>query len=116
MTVPTIGGIPAEAKRALEQQNRPAQTNPSTPAKESSARASDSIATRASGPAIDTEAAIIQTQAQNREAARATLRDEDFALLETQASPAERIAANPKAATAAQTSKLPVDLVQLAAE
>ncbi len=115
MTVSTISGLPGDVRRALDAQAKPA--TPKDTAKQSASLPTDSVVSSSSNaPALDVDAAIIQTQAQNREAAAAYLDDMDFEVLSTQASAPEQVAAKPKEATAAQTNKLPVDLVKLASE
>lgn len=115
MTVSTISGLPGDVRRALDQQAKPSTKDV---AKQSASLPTDSIAASGSSraPALDVDAAIIQTQAQNREAAAAYLSDADLDVIETQATPQQQVAAQPEAATAAQTNKLPVDLVKLASE
>ena len=66
---------------------------------------------------LDLNAAIVQSGAQNKEAAKATLSDEDFEQIETpDESPQAQVQAQAKASLAAQTSKLPPNILQLLAE
>ncbi len=114
MTVSTITGIPADVKRALENNNRSSNTTNSIEKAPSQASLpKDIINTADLAPALDVPAAIAQTQVQNREAARSTLSDADFEVLDQQASAQQQVAAQPARSVAAQATKLPADLLQL---
>ena len=114
MTVSTITGIPADVKRTLEQQNRTSTQVNLEQAKAASTLPTDRIETLPStAPIFDFQEAIVQTEVQNREAAASTLNDADLAQIESQESAPERVAAQPAKSAAAQTSKLPADLLAL---
>lgn len=117
MTVSTITGIPADVKRALEQQSRTStQVNPEQ-ARAASTLPTDLIETLPStAPIFDFQEAIKQTEVQNRDAATSVLTDADLEAIEAQESAPERVAAQPVKSVAAQTAKLPVDLLKLISE
>lgn len=114
MTVSTITGIPADVKRALEQQNR----NPNFTIEKAPSQASlpQDIINTVESTVLDVPAAIVATQSQNAQAAKSVLNDEDFDRLETTGSASEKVAAKPQQSVAAQTNKLPVDLLKLVSE
>lgn len=116
MTVSTVSGIPGEVKRALEQNNR----NPNFTIEKAPSQASlpqDVLtASTYSAQAMDVPAAIEQTQVQNRDAAKSVLSEADFEQIESQAGATERVAAQPTQSVAAQTGKLPIDLLKLISE
>lgn len=116
MTVSTITGIPADVKRALEQQNR----NPNFTIEKAPSQASlpqDVLtASTYTVETLDVPAAIVATQTQNRDAAKSVLNDADIAQIEVQESASERVAAQPSKSVAAQTAKLPADLLKLISE
>lgn len=117
MTVSTITGIPADVKRTLEQQNRTSTQVNTEQARAASTLPTDRIETLPStAPIFDFQEAIQQTQVQNREAAASVLTDADLDAIEAQESAAERVAAQPAKSVAAQTGKLPVDLLKLISE
>ena len=114
MTVTNITGIPADVKRTLDQQNR----NPSFTIDKAPSQASlpQDIINTSETPVLDVPAAIVATQAQNREAAKATLNDADLEQIESRETASERVAAQPVKSVAAQTGKLPADLLKLISE
>lgn len=117
MTVSTITGIPADVKRTLEQQNRTSTQVNTEQAKAASTLPQDRIETQPSAaPIFDFQEAIKQTEVQNRDAAASVLTDADLEAIESQASAPERVAAQPAKSVAAQTGKLPADLLKLISE
>ncbi len=117
MTVSTVSGIPADVKRALENNNRPSNSTNSIEKAPSQASLPKDIINTADIPvSLDVEAAIVQTQVQNQQAARSTLSDADFEVLDQQASAQQQVAAQPAKSVAAQAGKLPADLLALISE
>lgn len=114
MTVSTVSGIPADVKRALEQNNR----NPNFTIEKAPSQASlpKDIINTVDVPTLDVPAAIVATQSQNREASKAVLSDADFEQIESQPDASQRVASQPIQSVAAQTGKLPVDLLKLVSE
>ena len=116
MTVSTLNGVTAELRRSQENLNKPERLLPLQPSNASlpdDVVADSAIAPR--GPDLAT--AIAQTEAQNREAARATLNDADLdAIADAQPSAREQVASSPKTSIAAQTGRLPANVLDLLAE
>ena len=117
MTVSTITGLPADVKRALDNNNKPAnQTREETKTQGGASLPKDTISA-STPPALDLNSAIVATGAQNREAAQATLSDADFEQLERiEDSPQAQVQAQAKASVAAQTNKMPANILQVLAE
>lgn len=117
MTVSTITGLPADVKRALDNSNKPAsQKNDEVKSQGGAPLPKDTISASAAA-SLDLNEAIVATQAQNREAAKATLGDEDFEQVEQAGESAqEQVLAQSKAALNAQTNKLPPNILGLLAE
>lgn len=114
MTVSTITGIPADVKRTLEQQNRPSSTtNTIEKAPSQASLPKDIINTP---EVLSVAVATQRSEVQNQQAARSTLSDADFEVLDQQASAQQQVAAQPVKSIAAQTGKLPADLLQLISE
>lgn len=115
MTVSTVTGIPGDVKRALDQNNR----NPNITIEKAPSQASlpQDVLTPSSTPTqLDVPAAVVQTQVQNRDAAKSVLSDADFEQIESQGDASQRVASQPAQSVAAQTGKLPVDLLKLISE
>lgn len=117
MTVSTITGLPADVKRALDNNNKPAnQTREETKTQGGASLPKDTISASATA-SLDLNQAIVATQKQNREAAQATLSDTDFEQLErVEDSPQAQVQAQAKASVTAQTNKLPANILQVLVE
>ncbi len=107
MTVSTIGNVGADIARAQDKQNK--QDSVRVGAKNAATLPQDRVDTAAL-QLLDVETARKFTEAENLYAARSTLSDADFAATE---SPQERVYAQAKEAIAAQTNKLPGNVLQL---
>ena len=119
MTVSTIGNVAPELKRTLENQNRPETLKREAEPAPGSARLPSDVVSASSYQVeepVNLDEIMVQIQVQNREAARSTLSDDDLTALENQASPQERVLAQAKASVAAQTNKLPANLLDLLSE
>lgn len=122
MTVNQIGALAPELKRASDAQSR-AQNPTPAPAKTQGTASlptdtlSSNLSAIATGELINLQPVILQVEAQNRDAAASSLSDADLqVLIQAKVSPQEALQNQAKQSIAAQTNKLPNNLLALLGE
>lgn len=107
MSISTIGNVGADLARTQDKQNKQDAARIVAP---QYVRPGDTVDVANAPVAIDRDTARLLTEAENRLAAESTLTDADF---EAAPTPHEQVQAQAREALAAQTNKLPANVLQL---
>lgn len=116
MTVTTIGNAGEAIRRLQEQQNKQADTRSVSKTPGTATLPVDEVAPSVAAALKSVSNATADVEAQNREAAKSVLSDEDIERIEQGGSAQEKIQAAAKASIQAQTNRLPPSMLTLLVE